>query len=345
MMPTGKQRFVWMNGEFLEWDRANVPILTHALHYGTGVFEGIRAYKTVDGLSVFRLREHMRRLKASAHVYMIDLPYSETELCQATTALLAKNEIQDSAYIRPVAFKALGSIDLDFREVPTWVAIVAFPFNKYFAKEGLDVCVSSWRKTCEPTVPSLAKASGHYINACLAKVEAKKNGFDEAILLDHRGFVSEGTGANIFIAKNGMLHTPPLSAGILEGVTRDCLLTLAHDHNLTVQERDIARGELYTCDEVFLTGTAVEIIPILSVDGRKVGEGKLGKLTRRIQRVYSEVVSGKDKRYGHWLTPVYVQIPSSAASVGSAVTPSQPQDLSVRDWQLRFWEWTRPQGP
>jgi len=304
-MSIGKQKFVWMNGELVEWDRANVPILTHALHYGTAVFEGIRAYKTDSGLSIFRLKDHMRRLKGSAHVYLMDLPYSESELCEATTTLLAKNEMRDSAYIRPIAFKAEGGINLDYREVPTWVAIVAFSFNKYHEKEGLDVCVSSWRRTGEPSVPSLAKASGHYINAVLARVEAAQNGFDEAIFLDHRGFVSEGTGENIFIVRNGTLHTPPLSAAILEGITRDTVRTIAQDQDLKVQERDIARAELYTCDEAFFTGTAVEISPIVSVDRRKIDDGNPGPVTRKVQKLFSNVVSGNNRQYDHWLTPVY----------------------------------------
>jgi len=289
----------------VEWDRANVPILTHALHYGTAVFEGIRAYKTDSGLSIFRLKDHMRRLKGSAHVYLMDLPYSESELCEATTTLLAKNEMHDSAYIRPIAFKAEGGINLDYREVPTWVAIVAFSFNKYHEKEGLDVCVSSWRRTGEPSVPSLAKASGHYINAVLARVEAAQNGFDEAIFLDHRGFVSEGTGENIFIVRNGTLHTPPLSAAILEGITRDTVRTIAQDQDLKVQERDIARAELYTCDEAFFTGTAVEISPIVSIDRRKIDDGNPGPVTRKVQKLFSNVVSGNNRQYDHWLTPVY----------------------------------------
>lgn len=304
-MSIQKQRFVWMNGEFVEWDRANVPILAHALHYGTGVFEGIRAYKTSGGVSVFRLKEHIHRLKNSAHAYMIDLPYSESELCQATTDLLAKNEIRDSAYIRPIAFKAVGGVSLDFRQVPTWVAIVAFPYNKYFDKEGLDVWISSWRKTAEPSVPSMAKATGHYINAALAKVEAGLNGFDEAIFLDQRGFVSEGSGENLFIVRDEALYTPPISAGILEGITRDALRVIARDNDLKLEERDIARSELYVCDEAFFTGTAAEISPIVSIDRRKIGEGKPGPLTRRVQKLFSEVTSGNDKRYVHWLTPVY----------------------------------------
>lgn len=337
--------FVWMNGEFIDWERANVPILAHALHYGTAVFEGIRAYKTSDGLSIFRLKEHMRRLKASAHAYMMALPYSESDLCEATTALLAKNEMRESTYIRPIAFKAVGGITLDFREVPTWVAIVAFPYDKYFEKEGLDVCVSSWRRTGEPSVLSLAKASGHYINSVLAKVEAAQNGFDEAIFLDQRGFVSEGSGENIFIVKKEIIHTPPLSAGILEGITRDTLCTIAHDNGLKLQERDIARGELYTCDEAFFTGTAAGISPILSIDRREIGSGRLGPVTQRMQEVYSEVVSGNEEKYGHWLTPVYPKTRHKVSAEAPTAVSLPSADMRPSNWQLQFWEWTRPQGP
>jgi branched-chain amino acid aminotransferase len=344
-MSKKEPEFVWMNGEFIDWERANVPILSHALHYGTAVFEGIRAYETSDGLSIFRLKEHMRRLKDSAHAYMMALPYSETDLCEATTALLAKNEMRDSTYIRPIAFKAVGGINLDFREVPTWVAIVAFPFDGYFEKEGLHVCVSSWRRTGEPSVLSLAKASGHYINSVLAKVEAAQNGFDEAIFLDHRGFVSEGSGENIFIVKKETIHTPPLSAAILEGITRDTLCTIAHDHGLKLQERDIVRGELYTCDEAFFAGTATGVLPILSVDRRTIGGGRTGPVTQRMQRLYSDAVCGNEESYCHWLTPVYPKTRYKALLEAPATVALPIADPRPPNWQLQFWEWTRPQGP
>jgi branched-chain amino acid aminotransferase len=343
MMSKKEAKFVWMNGEFIDSERANVPILAHALHYGTAVFEGIRAYKTSDGLSIFRLKEHMHRLKASADAYMMALPYSETDLCEATTTLLAKNEMRDSTYIRPIAFKAVGGINLDYREVPTWVAIVVFPFDGYFEKEGLDVCVSSWRRTGEPSVLSLAKASGHYINSVLAKVEAAQNGYDEAIFLDQRGFVSEGSGENIFIVRKETICTPPISAGILEGITRDTVCTIAQDHGLKLQERDIARGELYTCDEAFFTGSATGVMPILSIDRRKIGAARMGPVTKKIQKLYSEVVCGNEKRYGHWLTPVYPKTRYKASPEALAAVSLPIADPRPSNWQ--FWEWTRPQGP
>jgi branched-chain amino acid aminotransferase len=304
-MSIKEPEFVWMNGEFIEWKKANVPILTHALHYGTAVFEGIRAYKTSDGLSVFRLKEHMHRFRASAHAYIMDLPYSESDLCEATVALLAKNKMRDSTYIRPIAFKAGGILKLDFRKVPTWVAVAAFPFETYFEKQGLDACVSSWRRTGGSSVLPLAKASGPYINSILAKVEAAQNGYDEAIFLDQRGFVSEGSGQNIFIVKKGILYTPSITAGILEGITRDAISTISHDHGLHVHERDIARGELYMCDEAFFAGTAAEISPILTIDRRVIGEGRIGPVTQRLMELFSKIVGGDDERYSHWLTPVY----------------------------------------
>ena len=303
-MATKKAEYVWMNGELVQWEKANVPIMSHALHYGTGVFEGIRAYETSDGLAVFRLKEHMHRLRLSADAYLMHLPYSESDLCEATIAVLTKNDARRSSYIRPIAFKAEGGEMLDFRKASTWVAIVAFPYQKYFGKEGLDVCVSSWRRIGEPSVLSLVKATGHYVNSALARVEASEHGFDEAIFLDQRGFVSEGSGENIFIVKRGILHTPPLSAGILEGITRDSVLTLAQDQGLKVEVRDIARGELYSCEEAFFAGTAAEITPVLSIDKRKVGEGRVGPLTHRISDLYSRVVSGREQKYLHWLTPL-----------------------------------------
>jgi branched-chain amino acid aminotransferase len=304
--PLKEPEFVWMNGEFVEWEKANVPILTHALHYGTAVFEGIRAYKAGDGLSIFRLKEHMTRFRESAHAYMMPLPYSEADLCRATTTLLAKNEMRDSSYIRPIAFKATGILKLDFRKVATWVAVAAIPFEKIYEKQGLDACISSWRRTGDSSVLPLAKASGPYINSILGKVEAAQNGFDEAIFLDQRGFVSEGSGQNIFIVKKGIVCTPPITAGILAGITRDAVTTIARDHGLHVQERDIARGELYTCDEAFFAGTAAEITPILTIDKRAIGEGSgAGPITQRLKELYSKIVSGKDNQYKHWLTPVY----------------------------------------
>ncbi|HXZ97830.1 MAG TPA: branched-chain amino acid transaminase, partial [Candidatus Acidoferrum sp.] len=312
---------------------------------GTAVFEGIRAYETSDGLSIFRLKEHMHRLKDSAHAYMMPLPYSESDLCEVTTTLLAKNEMRDSTYIRPIVFKAVGGISLDFTRVPTWTAVVAFPYEKYFEKEGLDVCVSSWRRTSEPSVLSLVKASGHYINSVLAKVEAARNGFDEAIFLDQRGFVSEGSGENIFIVKKGIIHTPPLSAGILEGITRDTLCTIAQDYGMKLQERDIARGELYTCDEAFFTGTAAGISPILSIDRREIGGHRLGPVTQQVQELYSEVVSGNNERYAHWLTPVYPKIQRKATAEVTTIASVHSAALRPSNWQLQFWEWTRPQGP
>ena len=344
-MSTKKPECVWMNGEFVDAEKAAVPILSHALHYGTAVFEGIRAYETDDGLAVFRLREHMHRLWNSAHAYKLALPYSEGELCEATTTLLAKNDLHKSSYIRPIAFKAVGGIELDYRKAATWVAIATFPYSKYFKKEGLDTCVSSWRRTGEPSVLSLAKASGHYVNSALAKIEAVDNGFDEAIFLDQRGFVSEGSGENLFIVRQGILHTPPVSAGILEGITRDTVCTLAQDSGLNVQVRDISRGELYTCDEAFFTGTAVEIMPILSIDKRKIGEGKAGVLTQRMRELYSKLVSGKEKKYSHWLTPVYRTSQPKATAPVTGATPLPRANPGVTNWQLQFWEWTRPQGP
>lgn len=297
----------WLDGEFVRSNDARVSVLSHALHYGTGVFEGIRAYRRPDNVYIFRLKEHMERLKDSAKIYFMDLKYSVGDLCSATVELIAWNEMRCQTYIRPIVFKGFSGIDLNPSKAPTHVAICPFKFESYFENEksGLDVCVSSWRRISDVSTPPMAKACGHYLNSVVAKVEANLNGYDEAIFLDSNGFVSEGTGENIFIVKDGKLITPPLSASILIGVTRDTVMELASEMCVQVVERNIARAELYTCDEAFFTGTAVEIIPIFSIDRRQIGDGKIGTLTARIKAFFNKVIEGKVEKYNSWLTPVY----------------------------------------
>ena len=297
----------WMDGEFVRSNEARVPVLSHALNYGTGVFEGIRAYARSDNLYVFRLKEHMKRLKDSAKIYFMDLKYSVDELCSVTLELLARNKMRCHAYIRPIAFKGFGGIDLNPVKAPTHVAICPLKFESYFENQrgGLDVCVSSWRRISDISTPPMAKACGQYVNSVIARVEAYLNGYDEAILLDSNGFVSEGTGENIFLVEDGKLVTPPSSASILNGVTRDTVIQLASEMNVLLIERNISRAELYTCDEAFFTGTAVEIMPILTIDKRQVGDGKMGDLTGRVKAFFSKVASGNVEKYSSWLTPVY----------------------------------------
>jgi len=332
----------WMDGEFVRSSDARVPVLSHALHYGTGVFEGIRAYARSDNVYVFRLKEHMKRLKDSAKIYFMDLKYSVDELCSATVELLAKNGMRCHTYIRPIAFKGFGGIDLNPVKAPTHVAICPLKFESYFEnqKDGLDVCVSSWRRISDVSTPPMAKACGQYLNSVVARVEAYLNGYDEAILLDSNGFVSEGTGENIFLVEDGKLVTPPLSASILNGVTRDTVIQLASEMCLQVVERNIARAELYTCDEAFFTGTAVEIMPILTIDKRQIGDGKVGALTGRVRAFFSKVTSGNVEKYNSWLTPVYISPAKEARSEPAIATVSDwtpKADPVMEKFEMSFW--------
>jgi branched-chain amino acid aminotransferase len=300
-------KFVWLNGEIVPWDKATVHVFTHALHYGTGVFEGIRAYSVGDEVLVFRLKDHIRRMAESAKIYTFDLPYGEDELCDAVLELIEKNDFHSSLYIRPIAFKGVGGINLDARATPTSVSIIAFPYEKYFdeSKLGLDVCVSSWRRLGEPAVPAMAKACGHYINSVLARTEAAEAGFDEALFLDGNGNVSEGTGENIFITKDGLISTPTSASDILIGITRQTVISLIHDLGMPLVERSIRRAELYTCDEAFFTGTAAEVAPILGIDRKTVGNGKPGEITIRLRDEFERVVTGINEKYRKYLTSVY----------------------------------------
>lgn len=305
-MPLNELEYTWVDAAFTKSSEATVPILTHALHYGTGVFEGIRAYPGEGNqLYVFRLHDHMKRLMNSARLIYLNLPYTGAELAEATVTLLRKCDVHDTVYIRPIAFVAYGRIDLDYRQSPVKTAICAFYFKRYFEKPGLRVCISSWRRFSETSTPPQAKACGNYLNSTMAKVEAGNRGYDEAILLDQDGHVSEASGENIFLVKNGSMYTPPLSCSILDGITRNSVVHLARDHGIAVEERVITRSELLTCDEVFLTGTAAEISPVFEIDGTPVGNGQIGPLTKRIQEWFDSVVAGRDSRYSNWLTPVY----------------------------------------
>jgi len=310
----------WMDGEFVRSSDAKVSVLSHALHYGTGVFEGIRAYAHSENVYIFRLKEHMERLKNSAKICYVDLKNSVDDLCSVTVGLIAKNEMRCQTYIRPIVFKGFGGIDLNPLKVPTHVAICLFKFESYFEKSGLDTCVSSWRRISDVSTPPMAKACGHYLNSAIAKAEACLNGYDEAILLDSNGFVSEGTGENIFIVKDGELVTPPPTASILNGITRNTVIKLASEMCVQVVERNIARAELYTCDEAFFTGTAVEIMPILTIDKRQIGDGKMGALTERIKAFFSTVTSGNVEKYNSWLTPVYATLAKEARSDSAIAT-------------------------
>jgi branched-chain amino acid aminotransferase len=300
-------KYVWLNGEVVLWEKATVHVFTHALHYGSGVFEGIRAYKAGDDVLIFRLRDHVKRMMESARTYSFELPYNDEEICDAVIELIVKNDFHSSLYIRPIAFKGVGGINLDARATPTSVSIIAFPYEKYFNHEklGLDINVSTWRRIGEPAVPGMAKACGHYINSVLARTESAEAGFDEALFLDNLGNVCEGTGENIFLVKDDQIATPGLTSGILNGITRKTVIALIRDLDMPFTERQIARAELYTCDEAFFTGTAAEVAPILSIDRKTIGNGKPGNVTSRLMSEYKRIVTGLNSKYSQYLTSVY----------------------------------------
>lgn len=298
--------FVWFDGKFVKWQEATVPIYTHALHYGTAVFEGIRGYAAKNNLYVFRLQEHMERLHRSAGVYSFSINYSAKELANATIELLKKNNFKESCYIRPLTFVGQHGIDLNVtRESPTHTVIITFPFAKYFKGEGIKACVSSWRRINDSTTPPLAKAAGNYLNSILATQESRRNGYDESILLDLSGNVSEASGENIFLVRKGKIYTPYFADSALEGITRESAITIARKMGYEVIERPIPRTELYMADEIFLTGTAAEIVAVTSIDGHAVGNGKEGPVSKSIREMYGKVVSAGVKEYMEWLTPVW----------------------------------------
>ncbi|HJS81878.1 MAG TPA: branched-chain amino acid transaminase [Nitrososphaera sp.] len=298
--------FIWFDGKFVPWEDAKVPVFTHALHYGTAVFEGIRGYAARDNLYVFRLQEHMERLHRSASVYSFTSNFSVSQLCQATVELLRKNGVKESCYIRPLTFVGMHGIDLNVtKDSPTHTIIVTFPFAKYFQGEGIKACVSSWRRIHDSTTPPLAKAAGNYLNSILATQESRRNGYDESILLDLSGNVSEASGENIFLVRKNRIYTPYFAESALEGITRESAMTLARELGYEVIERPIPRTELYLADEIFLTGTAAEIVAVTSVDGHAIGNGKEGPVAKRIRETYGKVVSAGVKEHMDWLTPVW----------------------------------------
>ncbi len=300
-----KAEKIWMNGKFVDWDDANVHILTHTLHYGLGVFEGIRCYECEDGRSaVFRLPEHVERFFDSAHSMLMSIPYSQEELIRAILDTLRTNE-QKAAYIRPIAFIGHGAMGLHPQDNPVLVSIITWPWGAYLGEEGITkgirAKISSYTRHYPNIMMTKTKTCGNYVNSILAKLEVTRDGYDEAIMLDPEGYVGEGTGENIFIARKGVIRTPPLTS-ILPGITRDCIITIARDLGFAVREERFSRDDLYVADEAFFTGTAAEITPIREVDRRTIGEGLPGPLTRNIQDTFFEVVKGNKSEYKHWLT-------------------------------------------
>ena len=306
--PFAGVRWIWKNGQLIDFKDATVHVLSHALHYGSGVFEGIRCYNTLQGSAVFRLPEHVRRLENSAKVYRMPIAFTTDELVEACCETIRANELE-SCYIRPIAFRGFGNtIGVNPLRNPVEVFIACWPWGKYLGEEaenGVDVCVSSWRRIAADSMPAVAKATGNYLNAQLIKIEAVTNGYVEGIALDARGFVSEGSGENVFMVQDGNLLTPPLAASVLQGITRDTVVKIARDLDIPVREEQIPRGQLYTCDELFMTGTAAEITPIRSVDRNPVGHGCPGEITRRIMAEFKGIISGEIADRHGWLYPVH----------------------------------------
>ena len=298
---------IWMNGEFVAWEDAKVHVLTHGLHYGTGVFEGIRCYDSELGPAVFRHREHLQRLARSAELYYMPLPYDVEALRAATHELIGRNGLR-SCYIRPIAFRGYGQMGLNPLEAPVDVTIAVWEWGAYLGEEGkrngIRAKVSSWRRISPGSLIPSAKASGQYLNSVLAKIESLKAGYEEAILLDDRGQVCEGSGENIFVVWEGRIITPPPAASILDGITRKSAMRIARDLGIEVIERDIARAELYLADEVFMTGTAAELVPVREIDDHTIGDGTPGELTRAVQSAFENALVGRDERYREWLDPV-----------------------------------------
>lgn len=301
-------KYIWFNGEMVPWENAQVHVMTHALHYGSSVFEGIRAYKTPQGSVVFRLEEHVQRLFDSAKIYRMNIPYTKAELMDACRHAVSKNSL-DSAYLRPLAF--IGNVGLGLnapKDVPCEVIVGAIPWGAYLGEEGLeqgvDVCVTSWNRLAPNTIPTGAKAGGNYLSSQLISGEAKRHGYSEGISLDVHGHLSEGAGENLFLIKNGVLYTPPVTACILPGITRDTLMTLAREAGYQVREEAISREALYLADEMFMTGTAAEVTPVRSVDGIALGEGKRGPITAQLQKAFFGLFDGTTADKWGWLTPV-----------------------------------------
>jgi branched-chain amino acid aminotransferase len=300
-MPITPARFIWMDGSLVPWEDAKIHVLTHTLHYGSGVFEGIRAYATKRGPAIFRLTDHMERLHRSGKIHLIDIPFGVEKLVEATKDLVRLNE-HEACYIRPLVYRGYGEMGLNWINVPVNVMIATWAWGTYLGDEGLlkgvRMKISSWRRYDHNSLPPAAKATGQYINSSLAKVEAVKAGYDEAIMLNPEGNVADATGENVFMIRDGHMFTPPTSAGALEGITRDSVMKIAADLGIPVIERNLARADLYTADEAFVTGTAAELVPVRSVDDRELGDP--GPVTKKLQEVYFAAVKGELDRYSSW---------------------------------------------
>ena len=305
---------IWMNGDFVPWDEAKIHVLTHGLHYGTGVFEGVRCYDTAIGPAVFRHLDHVERLYKSAELYYMPIPYEPEQIRRATLELIGRNGLR-SCYIRPIVFRGYGTMGLFPLEAPVDVTIAVWEWGSYLGDEGkqngVRGKVTSWRRIGPDALIPAAKANGQYLNSVLAKIEADKAGYEEGILLDQRGMVCEGTGENLFLIKDGTIATPGFQASILGGINRLSAIQIARDLGYEVVERDIARGELYLADEIFMTGTAAELTPLREVDDHPVGSGEPGPITREVQSVFEDALHGRVDRYADWLDVVPQPAPAS----------------------------------
>jgi branched-chain amino acid aminotransferase len=308
---------IWHNGELVAWEDAKVHVLTHGLHYGTGVFEGERAYATEQGPAIFRHYDHLARLMASAKLYYMPVPFTLEQLRTATHELIAANGLNE-CYIRPIVFRGYGQMGLNPLDCDVSVSIAAWPWGAYLGeqavREGIRAKVASWRRISSDSLIPHAKASGQYLNSVLAKIEATKAGYQEAILLDSAGSVCEGTGENIFVVRDGQIITPPQTAGILDGISRKSIMQIAGDLGYEVVERNLARAELYLADEVFLSGTAAELVPVCEIDDQVVGSGERGPITQAVQSVFFDALHGRADRYREWLD--IVRLPSRTAAAG-----------------------------
>jgi len=308
---------IWMNGDFVAWEDAKVHVLTHGLHYGTGVFEGVRCYDTEIGPAIFRHADHVERLLKSSELYYMPVPFEREQLRQATLELIARNGLR-SCYIRPLVFRGYGEMGLFPLNAPVDVAIAVWEWGAYLGDEGkrtgIRAKVSSWRRISPDSLIPHAKATGHYLNSVLAKVESQKAGYEEAILLDDHGHVCEGSGENIFVVREGRIVTPPQTASILDGISRRSVVQIARDLGFEVVERDLGRAELYLADELFMCGTAAELVPVREVDDHTIGSGAPGEITLAVQTAYEDALHGRSERYREWLDPIPVELYEAATS-------------------------------
>jgi branched-chain amino acid aminotransferase len=302
-----RTEWIWRDGEFIHWDDARIHVMSHVVHYGSSIFEGIRTYKTDQGPAVLRLQDHLKRFQNSARIYRMELGFDVEMLEEACLELIRRNEL-DSCYVRPLSFRGVGAAGVDPRASPVHTYLICWPWGAYLGAEaleqGVEVCVSSWSRPAPNTNPTLAKAGGHYVNGQLMKMEAGVNGYAEAIALSPSGLVSEGSGQNLFLVRDGCLITPRVDGSMLSGITRDCIMTLARDEGITVLEEMVPREALYTVDELFFSGTAAEVTPIRSVDRIPVGEGKPGPVTKLLQNAILDVAHGRRPDRHGWLTHV-----------------------------------------